>query len=275
MISVIIPTFNEEGNILELNKKLLNNLKNLDYELIYIDDGSNDNTLKKIKSIALKDENVKYISFSRNFGKESAMYAGLKYAKGDYICIIDSDLQQNPKYIVSMYEYLKDNDDVDQIAMVMKNRKNENIIKRNLKKIFYKTINKLSDINLIDGASDFRMFRRNVLNAILSLNEKNRFSKGIFSWIGFNTQYMYYDVEKRFSGKTKFNNKEQISYAIKGITNHSIKPLYLSTIIGTVISSISLIYIIITIVKVLMFGKDTPGYASLLGVIFLGVESER
>ncbi len=271
MISVIIPTFNEEGNILELNKKLLNNLKNLDYELIYIDDGSNDNTLKKIKSIALKDENIKYISFSRNFGKESAMYAGLKYAKGDYICIIDSDLQQNPKYIVSMYEYLKDNDEVDQIVMVMKNRKNENIIKRNLKKIFYKTINKLSDINLIDGASDFRMFRRNVLNAILSLNEKNRFSKGIFSWIGFNTQYMYYDVEKRFSGKTKFNNKEQISYAIKGITNHSIKPLYLSTIIGTVISSISLIYIIITIVKVLMFGKDTPGYASLLVVIlFLG-----
>ena len=269
-ISVIIPAYNEEGNIIELNKKLNNTLKEIDYELIYINDGSTDNTLDKIKKISTSD-NIKYISFSKNFGKDAAIYAGLKYSSGDYICIIDSDLQQNPKYIMSMYDFLNKHEETDQIAMVMKNRDNETFFNRISKKIFYKLINKLSDIKMVDGASDFRMFRKNVKDAILLLSEKNRFTKGIFSWIGFNTEYMYYKVEKRFSGKSKYNKKEQLKYAITGITNYSIKPLNLSTIIGCITSLLSLIYIIITILQVLIFGKDVPGYASLLVVtLFLG-----
>ena len=269
-ISVIIPAYNEEGNIIELNKKLNNTLKEIDYELIYINDGSTDNTLDKIKKISISN-NIKYISFSKNFGKDAAIYAGLKYSSGDYICIIDSDLQQNPKYIISMYDYLNKHEETDQIAMVMKNRDNETFFNRTSKKIFYKLINKLSDIKMVDGASDFRMFRKNVKDAILLLSEKNRFTKGIFSWIGFNTEYMYYKVEKRFSGKSKYNKKEQLKYAITGITNYSIKPLNLSTIIGCITSLLSLIYIIITILQVLIFGKDVPGYASLLVVtLFLG-----
>lgn len=271
-ISIIIPSYNEEGNILELNKKLTNALKELDYEVIYVNDGSTDSTLDKIKKVFETDkEHIKYISFSKNFGKDASIYAGLKHSTGDYTCIIDSDLQQNPKYIISMYDYLNNHENIDQIAMVMKNRKKENIINRIFKKNFYKIINKLSDTKLVDGASDFRMFRKNVKNAILSLSEKNRFTKGIFSWIGFNTEYMYYNVEKRHSGKSKFNSHEQIKYALTGITNFSIKPLSLATIIGIIISLLALIYIIITILQVLIFGKDVPGYASLLVVIlFMG-----
>ena len=269
-LSIIIPAYNEEDNIIELNKKLNNTLKELDYELMYIDDGSTDKTLEKIKEIS-NNNKIKYISFSKNFGKDAAIYAGLKNSNGDYICIIDADLQQNPKYIISMYEHLNKNKNTDQIAMVMKNRNNESLLNRFAKKTFYKLINKLSDIEMIDGASDFRMFRKNIKNALISLSEKNRFTKGMFSWIGFNTEYMYYKVEKRFSGKTKFGLKNQIKYAIIGITNFSIKPLNLSTIIGCITSILSLIYILITLFQVLLFGKDVPGYASLLVVsLFLG-----
>lgn len=269
-LSIIIPVYNEEGNIIKLNEKLTKELNELDYELIYINDGSTDKTLNKIKEISTQD-NIKYISFSRNFGKESGIYAGLKHTSGDLICIIDGDLQQNPKYIINMYEYLKNNEDIDQVAMVMNNRDKETILNKITKKTFYKLINKLSDIKFVDGASDFRMFRKNVKKAILQITENNRFSKGIFSWIGFNTKYMYYDVEKRHSGKTKFNKKASIKYAITGITNYSIKPLYLSTIVGTIISILSLIYIIITVLQVLLFGKDVPGYASLLvSILFMG-----
>ena len=270
-ISIIIPAYNEEGNIIELNKKLNNTLKDYDYELIYINDGSTDKTLFNIKKVAEENNKVKYVSFSKNFGKDAAIYAGLKRSSGDYICIIDSDLQQNPKYIVSMVNHLNTHEEIDQIAMVMKDRNKEKIINKIFKKTFYKIINKLSDTKMVDGASDFRMFRKNVKNAILDLSEKNRFTKGIFSWIGFNTEYMYYNVEKRYSGKTKFNTKAQINYALTGITNFSIKPLSLATFIGIIISLLTLIYIIITIIQVLLFGKDVPGYASLLVVtLFMG-----
>ena len=270
-LSIIIPSYNEEENILELNKKLTNTLKDLEYELIYINDGSTDKTLENIKKVSFNNETIKYISFSKNFGKEAAIYAGLKHSIGDLICIIDSDLQQNPKYIISMYNHLKTHENIDQVVMVMKDRNKENKITRHLKKSFYKIINKLSDIKLVDGASDFRMFRKNIKNAVLNLKETNRFSKGIFSWIGFNTEYMYYNVEKRFSGKSKFNTKEQLKYALTGITNFSTKPLTLASILGSIISILSLIYMFIIILQVLIYGKDVPGYASIIVVtLFLG-----
>ena len=270
-ISVLIPAYNEEGNITELNKRLTNTLKEYNYELIYINDGSKDKTLDKMKNISKNEDDIKYISFSRNFGKDAAIYAGLKYSTGDFICIIDADLQQNPKYIISMYEHLIKNEEIDQIAMVMKNRNKEKLITKIMKKTFYKTINNLSDTKFVDGASDFRMFRKNVKKAILDISEKNRFTKGIFSWIGFNTEYIYYTVEDRFSGKTKFNGKEQLKYALTGITNYSIKPLHLSTTIGIIIAILAFIYIIVTIFQVIIFGKEVPGYASLLVVsLFMG-----
>lgn len=271
LLSILIPSYNEEGNINELNKKLIESLKNIDYEIIYINDGSKDKTLDKIKTVSKSNENIKYISFSKNFGKDAAIYAGLKRSNGTYTCILDADLQQNPKYIISMLDYLKKHPETDQIAMVMKNRNKENIFNRIMKKNFYRLINKLSDTKLVDGASDFRMFNNSVKDAILSLTEKNRFTKGMFSWIGFNTKYMYYNVEDRFSGKTKFDTKSSIKYALTGITNYSIKPLYLSTFIGAITSSLSLLYILVIIFKTLILGKDTPGYASLIVIsLFMG-----
>ena len=271
LLSILIPSYNEEGNINELNKKLIESLKNVDYEIIYINDGSKDKTLDKIKTVSKNNENIKYISFSKNFGKDAAIYAGLKRSNGTYTCILDADLQQNPKYIISMLDYLKKHPETDQIAMVMKNRNKENIFNRIMKKNFYRLINKLSDTKLVDGASDFRMFNNSVKGAILSLTEKNRFTKGMFSWIGFNTEYMYYNVEDRFSGKTKFDTKSSIKYALTGITNYSIKPLYLSTFIGAITSSLSLLYILVIIFKTLILGKDTPGYASLIVIsLFMG-----
>lgn len=271
LLSILIPSYNEEGNINELNKKLIESLKNIDYEIIYINDGSKDKTLDKIKTVSKSNENIKYISFSKNFGKDAAIYAGLKRSNGTYTCILDADLQQNPKYIISMLDYLKKHPETDQIAMVMKNRNKENVFNRIMKKNFYRLINKLSDTKLVDGASDFRMFNNSVKDAILSLTEKNRFTKGMFSWIGFNTEYMYYNVEDRFSGKTKFDTKSSIKYALTGITNYSIKPLYLSTFIGAITSSLSLLYILVIIFKTLILGKDTPGYASLIVIsLFMG-----
>ena len=271
LLSILIPSYNEEGNINELNKKLIESLKNIDYEIIYINDGSKDKTLDKIKTVSKSNENIKYISFSKNFGKDAAIYAGLKRSNGTYTCILDADLQQNPKYIISMLDYLKKHPETDQIAMVMKNRNKENVFNRIMKKNFYRLINKLSDTKLVDGASDFRMFNKSVKDAILSLTEKNRFTKGMFSWIGFNTEYMYYNVEDRFSGTTKFDTKSSIKYALTGITNYSIKPLYLSTFIGAITSSLSLLYILVIIFKTLILGKDTPGYASLIVIsLFMG-----
>lgn len=271
LLSILIPSYNEEGNIIELNKRITESLKNIDYEIIYINDGSKDKTLDKIKTVSKSNENIKYISFSKNFGKDAAIYAGLKRSNGTYTCILDADLQQNPKYIISMLDYLKKHPETDQIAMVMKNRNKENVFNRIMKKNFYRLINKLSDTKLVDGASDFRMFNKSVKDAILSLTEKNRFTKGMFSWIGFNTEYMYYNVEDRFSGKTKFDTKSSIKYALTGITNYSIKPLYLSTFIGAITSSLSLLYILVIIFKTLILGKDTPGYASLIVIsLFMG-----
>ena len=269
-LSIIIPTYNEEGNIEKLHEKITKNCENIKYEMIFINDGSKDNSLSKIESIYNNDKkHVRYINFSRNFGKEAAMLAGLKHSTGEYTVIIDSDLQQNPKYLIPMLNHLDTHPDTDQIAMVMKNRDKENFFNRTCKNIFYNLLNKLSDVKFVNGASDFRMFRRNVVEAILSLEETNRFSKGIFGWIGFNTEYMYYEVEERHSGKSKFNPKAQIKYAIEGILNFSYAPLRFTTYTGIGISAIAFIYMLYLIIKTLAFGKDVPGYASIICAILL------
>lgn len=269
-LDVIIPCYNEEGNLKLLNKTLKETLSKIDYNLIYINDGSIDNTYKVLEEIYEENKlNTKVINFSRNFGKDSAIFAGLRASKAKYSVIIDSDMQQNPKYIIKMLEFLENNQDYDQIAMINNERTNDNKFIRFLKRSFYKFINIISDTKFIENASDFRMFTKNAREAIISLGEINRFSKGIFSWIGFNTYYMEYKVEKRHSGKSNFNLIKSFRYAFNGIINFSTKPLRLATFTGLLTSSISFIYFLIMIIKTLINGNQVPGYPSIICLILL------
>ena len=248
-LSIIIPCKNEEGNVLELYNKIKDTLGKVKYEMIYIDDGSTDKTLDILNSIYYKDkEHVRIISFSRNFKKEAAMFAGLTHAVGEYTCIVDGDLQQNPNYLLEMIDFLDNNKDYDEVAMRNKSRNNESFIMKFFKKMFYKCIDKMSDVHFENATSDFRMFRENVKMAMLSLKEKNRFTKGIFSWVGFNIKYMDFEMEPRKSGKTSFGFVSSIKYAISGITDFSDKPLKVPFIFGLLLFIIAIIYLIVGIV---------------------------
>ena len=248
-LSIIIPCKNEEGNVLELYNKIKDTLGKVKYEMIYIDDGSTDKTLDILNSISYKDkEHVRIISFSRNFKKEAAMFAGLTHAVGEYTCIVDGDLQQNPNYLLEMIDFLDNNKDYDEVAMRNKSRNNESFIMKFFKKMFYKCIDKMSDVHFENATSDFRMFRENVKMAMLTLKEKNRFTKGIFSWVGFNIKYMDFEMEPRKSGKTSFGFVSSIKYAISGITDFSDKPLKVPFIFGLLLFIIAIIYLIVGIV---------------------------
>lgn len=253
-LSIIIPCKNEEGNIVKLHDKITKTLKKIKFETIYIDDGSTDKTLDKLKKLYEKDnKRVKVLSFSRNFKKEAAMLAGLEHATGEYTCIIDADLQQNPKYLLQMYDYLEKNEDCDIVGMYMSNRIDESKILKICKNAFYKVMNRLSEVQLEDAASDFRMFRSNVRTAILNLPEKNRFTKGIFAWIGFNAKYLPYDVEPRGSGKTSFGFKNYLKYAIDGLLAFSYKPLKISTYLGITTLFAFFVYLVILLIQIIWF----------------------
>ena len=247
LISIIIPVKNGEKYIAET----LDGIKkqDLNTEIIVFDDGSTDKTLDILNSIYYKDkEHVRIISFSRNFKKEAAMFAGLTHAVGEYTCIVDGDLQQNPNYLLEMIDFLDNNKDYDEVAMRNKNRNNESFIMKFFKKMFYKCIDKMSDVHFENATSDFRMFRENVKMAMLTLKEKNRFTKGIFSWVGFNIKYMDFEMEPRKSGKTSFGFVSSIKYAISGITDFSDKPLKVPFIFGLLLFIIAIIYLIVGIV---------------------------
>ena len=253
-LSIIIPCKNEEGNIVKLHDKITKTLKKIKFETIYIDDGSTDKTLDKLKKLYEKDKKrVKVLSFSRNFKKEAAMLAGLEHATGEYTCIIDADLQQNPKYLLQMYDYLEKNEDCDIVGMYMSNRIDESKILKICKNAFYKVMNRLSEVQLEDAASDFRMFRSNVRTAILNLPEKNRFTKGIFAWIGFNAKYLPYEVEPRGSGKTSFGFKNYLKYAIDGLLAFSYKPLKISTYLGITTLFAFFVYLVILLIQIIWF----------------------
>lgn len=270
-LSLIIPCYNEEENV----KPLFDAVRGVldgeveSYELIFINDGSTDKTLAKLKEIANETEiPVKIISFSRNFGKEAGLYAGLKEARGEYISLIDADLQQNPKFVLKMVRTLEENDEYDAVAAYQEKRQES---KRNIffKNTFYKLINKISDIDFVNGASDFRTFRRCVGEAILEMPEYHRFSKGIFSWVGFNTYYMPYDADARLAGNSKWSFWKLFKYAIEGIVAFTTLPLRISSFVGSLSSVASIIYLIVVIIQKLAFGIAIPGYATIVVLILL------
>lgn len=275
-LSLIIPCYNEQDNIFPFFEATANAFKELpkaikSLEMIFINDGSGDLTSKKLKELYSSYPSVvSVVEFSRNFGKEAAMLAGLRHATGDFVTIIDADLQQRPEIVVKMVEHLLENEDCDMVA-AYQDRRNEGKFMSFMKKCFYKCINITSETEFFQGASDFRTFRKRVADAILSLPEYYRFSKGIFSWIGFNTYYLPYTAEERHSGESKWSFFKFFKYALDGIIAFTTLPLKVATVSGFVIFLASILYMVVVILKRLILGVDVPGYATIVVLIlFLG-----
>lgn len=271
-LSFIVPCYNEEGNIPLFFERMKDVFRNetIKYELIFVNDGSKDATLHVLKETAKKNPNLNttILSFTRNFGKEAAILAGLKNAEGDYICIIDADLQQDPKYAKDMLAVLEKNEEYDCVAAYQKTRK-EGAVLTAFKKLFYKIINRISDIEFVDGASDFRLFRRCVAEAMMELQEYHRFTKGIFSWVGFNTYYYPYEVKERENGNTSWSFWKLFRYAIEGIVSFTTTPLIVSAWLGFIVSFAAFLYLIVVVVQKLCFGIDIAGYPTIIVLILL------
>lgn len=271
-ISIIVPCYNEEKAIPLFYEELIKNLKefpqNVHFEILFINDGSSDNTLKIIKNLNEKDNRVKYISFSRNFGKESAIYAGLEHASGNYVTIMDADLQDPPSLLREMYDSVSI-DDYDAVGTKRTTRKGEPVIRSCFARLFYKLINKMTSFEMVDGARDYVFMKRNVVNSILSLKEYNRFSKGLFSFVGFKVKWIEYENVQRVAGETKWSFFKLTKYALEGITAFSTTPLVLSSIIGLVFCVVSFLLIIAIIFKTLILGDPTSGWPSLVCIIFM------
>lgn len=273
IISIIVPCFNEEESIplfyKEINK-IAKEMDDLDFEYIFIDDGSNDNTLKVLKKIRSKDKNTHYISFTRNFGKEAGMLAGLRKSSGDYVAFMDVDLQDPPEMLKTMYHYLND-EHYDCCALYTKSHIGYSFIRKIFTRMWYKLITKLAKSREMPGARDFRLMTRKMVNAILSMNEYNRYMKGIFDYTGFNTKWISYEAPNRKVGKSKFNLRKLIKYAMEGITSSSVEPLLLSTYIGLFFCLVAFIAIVIIIIKTIIYGDPVSGWPSLACIIlFLG-----
>ena len=267
---LIVPCYNEEESVNLFYETVSPILYSIDADcsFIFVDDGSRDNTAKLIKELAEKDAKVKYISFSRNFGKEAAMLAGMRMSSADYVGIIDVDLQHSPELIPDMYRAVTA-EGYDIAAARRLDRKGEAKIKSAFSRSFYKLINKISDANIEEGAQDFRVMNRKVVNAIVSMPEYNRFSKGIFSWVGFRTKWFEHENRERAAGKTKWSFWKLFTYAVDGILGFSTAPLKISLIVGTFTSIIGFIYALYTIVKTLVFGPDVAGYPSIICAILI------
>lgn len=271
LLSVIVPCFNEEGNIDLFYEETVKALGDLmpETELIFVNDGSRDATLEKLRALCARARyRVRVISFSRNFGKEAALLAGLRSSTGEFTSIIDADLQQRPSYIVEMMDFLKEHPEYDAVAAYQEERK-EGLVLSVFKKMFYKVIDSMTDVKIMQAASDFRLLRRPVVDAILSLPEKCRFSKGIFAWVGFETYYMPYKVEERASGTSKWNFWKLLTYAFDGIIAFSNKPLILASVVGFFIFALSILYLIFIVVKTILWGDPVAGFPTLACLILM------
>lgn len=264
-LEIVVPCYNEEKNIRRFYSEIDNVLNDdIDWQIIFVNDGSKDETLNEIKKL----EKAKYISFSRNFGKEAAIYAGLKNTTAEYVILMDVDLQDPPSLIPEMLSYI---DDYDIVATRRVTRTGEPKIRSFFARRFYHIMNRMSDIELVDGARDFRLMKRNVVDSVLELNEINRFSKGIFQWIGFDTKWLEYENIQRLEGETSWSFWQLFKYSIEGIVSFTVAPLYISTIIGIIFSIISFIFILFIVLRTLFFGDPVSGWPSTISIIlFIG-----
>ena len=268
-LSLIVPCYNEAENVEAFQKAVIQAFDGCgyDYEIVYVDDGSRDATLHNLRKIyAARKCPVKVVSFSRNFGKEAGLYAGLHHSDGDYIALIDADLQQRPEIVRNMVEILDAQPDVDVVA-AYQDRRGEGKVLSFFKKSFYSIINKLSDVTLQPDASDFRTFRRSVRDSILDLAEYHRFSKGIFAWVGYNTQFIPYTACERAAGTTKWSFRKLLNYAIEGIIGFSTAPLRFATLLGGLSGIAAVLYLIWVIIEKLWLGIDVPGFATIIVLI--------
>ncbi|MCI0131029.1 MULTISPECIES: glycosyltransferase family 2 protein [Enterococcaceae] len=269
VLSIIVPCYNEQDTIHPYISQMTDIealLPELTFEYWFINDGSKDNTLNVLKEISKQSEQYNYLSFSRNFGKEAALYAGLEHARGNYITVMDVDLQDPPELLPKMVELLQQ-DDYDCIGTRRVTREGEPKIRSFFAKKFYKIINKISDIEIVDGARDYRLMSRQMVDAILELKEYNRFSKGIFSWVGFNTYYLEFENIERVDGETSWSFWDLLQYSIDGIISFSEFPLKLSTILGFISFVASIFALIFIVIRALIFGDPTSGWPSLVCIV--------
>lgn len=270
-LSLVVPCYNEAENVAAFQDAVIGAFEgcDYDYEIIFVNDGSKDATLHNLKKL-FKEQKcpTKVVSFSRNFGKEAAIFAGLHHAEGDYISLIDADLQQRPEIVRDMVKILDEQAEYDVVA-AYQDRRGEGKVLSFFKKCFYAIINRLSDVSLHADASDFRTFRKSVRDSILSMGEYHRFSKGIFAWVGYNTCFIPYTACERAAGTTKWSFRKLMNYAIDGIIGFSTKPLRMSTYLGILTAIASMIYLVVVVLQKLIWGINIPGYATIIVLILL------
>lgn len=272
LLSVIVPCYNEEESVELFYTELIKNApffkeKQIELEVIYIDDGSKDRTVAEVKKLHERDERVKLVSFSRNFGKEAAMFAGLEKAKGDYVVLMDVDLQDPPSLLPEMFSYIEQG--YDSVATRRVSRKGEPPIRSFFARMFYRLMKKISKTEIMDGARDYRLMTRQMVDAILSMKEYNRFTKGIFGWVGFNTKWLEYENVERAKGETKWNFWKLLIYSFDGITAFSTMPLMIASVMGVLFCVIAFAMIIFIIVRKLIFGDPVSGWPSLVCIILM------
>ena len=268
-ISIVVPCYNEEESLPFFYEEIVTVAREmtlLDFEFIFINDGSKDNTLNILRDLSAIDKRVRYVSFSRNFGKEAGMYAGLKEASGDYIAIMDADLQDPPSLLPEMYNYIT-KEGYDSVATRRVSRVGEPAIRSFFARMFYKIINKISQADIVDGARDYRLMTRQMVDAILSMKEYNRFSKGIFGWVGFNTKWLPYQNVKRIAGETKWSFWKLFIYSLEGIVAFSTAPLTVAALVGVIFCVVAFFFIVFVIVRTLLFGDPVSGWPSLVSIL--------
>lgn len=271
LISVVVPCYNEEEVLPQLYAELARVAKLMDYvdfEFCFVDDGSSDATPDMLRTLSKDDKRVHFASFSRNFGKEAAMLAGLRMAKGDYTAVMDADLQHPPEMLIEMYDAVKDGE-YDCAAACRTDREGETAVRSGGSKLFSKLMNALSETEYVPGATDYRLMRRGMVDAVLSLPEYNRFTKGIFSWVGFKTKWIPYVSRDRAAGTTKWSFMKLVRYSIDGMMAFSTKPLAISSILGVISCAIAIVVLLVTVVKTLIFGNPVAGYPTIVSLILL------
>ena len=269
-VTIIVPCYNEQESLPYFYQETVSVLQkiNYDYEFLFVNDGSKDGTLPILRELAAQDEHITYLSFSRNFGKEAAMFAGFCNASGDYVAVMDADMQDPPALLPQMLEILESGE-YDSVATRRENREGEPPIRSFFARMFYRIINKISDADIVDGARDFRLMKREMVEAIVEMGENNRFSKGIFGWIGFRTYWLSYKNVERVAGETKWSFWKLFKYSIDGIVNFSQVPLSIASIGGIILTLVAFIMVIVVAIRKLIFGDPVDGWASLVGSITL------